>query len=85
MAKTYKEKLPTLEAIEFTSAANQSGEVANLIGALSYTTDVSSKKTSFKVGDQVYTATEGQVIAIQGDAITVLDGADFYAKYELVL
>lgn len=93
MIKTFKEKAPTVQAVEFTSALSQSPEVANLIGATSMSVDMTTKCTVFTVpmvglidpaGPQSnsYTVTEGQVVGLIGAQVVVMAAADFYAKYE---
>lgn len=88
MIKVFKEKAPTLLAIEFTNALIQSPEVANLIGATSLAVDVTNKRTVFTVDSgetgNAYTVAEGQVIALSNGAVSVMDAVEFYAKYEVI-
>lgn len=92
MIKTFKEKAPTVQAVEFTSALSQSPEVANLIGATAVSVDMTTKRTVFSVpmvnadpaASQTasYTVTEGQVVGLIGAQVVVMAATDFYAKYE---
>ena len=87
MIQVFKEKAPTLQAIEFTNALVQSPEVANLIGATSLAVDITNKRTVFTVGEitqATYAVAEGQVIALSNGLISVMDATDFYAKYETI-
>jgi len=94
MIKSFKEKAPVIQAIEFTSASGQSAEVANLIGATSIAVDLTNKRTVFSVpmvstdpaSPQFtsYSADEGQVIGLDSGKVMVMAAADFYAKYEVI-
>lgn len=88
MIKVFKEKAPTLQAIEFTNALVQSPEVANLIGATSFSVDVTNRSTIFTVANSetsnAYTAIEGEIIALSNGIVSVMDAVEFYAKYEMI-
>jgi hypothetical protein len=88
MIKAFKEKAPTLQAIEVTDVMNQLPEVANLIGAkqASVTITPEGRSGSFKIDgqDDAYLIKEGQVISLCGDVVSIQDAADFYAKFEAV-
>jgi hypothetical protein len=88
MIQTFKEKAPTVQAVEFTNVLTQSASVADLIGASSMAVDMANKRTIFTVavdaGDTTYTAEEGQVIGKVGGVIVVMAADEFYAKYEAI-
>jgi hypothetical protein len=88
MIKVFKEKAPTLQAVEVTDVLNQLPEVANLIGATQAGVSITSEGRvgNFKLDgqDDSYQVKEGQVIALSNGEITVLDAAEFYSKYEAI-
>lgn len=93
MIQVFKEKAPTLQAIEVTDVLNQLPEVANLIKADQAGVKVvdAQRVGSFTVpgaGEgaeaSVYQVKEGQVIALSNGMVSVMDALEFYAKYETI-
>lgn len=88
MIQTFKEKAPTVQAVEFTNVLIQSADVANLIGATSMAVDMKGKCTTFTVSvddlDTPYTAQEGQIVGLVGGQVVVMAADEFYAKYEAI-
>lgn len=93
MIKVFKEKAPTLQAIEVTEVLNQLPEIANLVKADQAGVKVvdGTRIGSFTVQSPVegaepalYQVKEGQVIAVSDGAVVVLDAAEFYSKYEAI-
>jgi len=90
MIRTFKEKAPTVQAVEFTNVLAQSPEVANLIGATSLSVDVTNKRTVFIIelnkDDALvsHTVAEGQIVGLINDQVVVMDATEFYAKYEAI-
>jgi len=93
MIKVFKEKAPTLQAIEVTDVLNQLPEVANLIkadqaGVAVVDTQRVGTFTVPGVGEGteafVYQVKEGQVIATSNGEVSVMDAAEFYSKYEAI-
>jgi len=84
-ATTYKQKAPTVQAIEFTNVLEQSSEVANLIGSQAYQVDVKAQETTFVIdGRDPLVAKEGQVVSLSEGIASVNDSTVFYALYEAV-
>lgn len=88
MIQTFKEKAPTVQAVEFTNVLTQSADVANLISATSMSVDMTSKRTVFTVTvDDLatpYAVEEGQIIGLVGGQVVVMAADEFYAKYEAI-
>lgn len=88
MIQTFKEKAPTVQAVEFTNVLTQSADVASLIGATSMAVDMANKRTIFTVqteaGGVGHTAEEGQIIGLVGGQVVVMAADEFYAKYEAI-
>lgn len=83
--KTYKEKAPTLQAIEVTSILTQAAEIANLIGAVSLSIDMGTSTATFVDAKGKSTSVgNGYVIATLNGTVLVTEAAAFYAKYEVV-
>ncbi|NMX39372.1 hypothetical protein HBO34_15970 [Pseudomonas veronii] len=84
-ATTYKQKAPTVQAIEFTDVLRQSADVANLIGSQAYQVDVKTKATTFVMDDRSpLIVKEGQVVSLSEGTASVSDSTVFYALYEAV-
>lgn len=82
-AITYKQKAPTVQAIELTNVLAQSADIANLIGSQAYQVDVKAKETTFVIdGRDPLIAKEGQVVSLSEGAASVSDSTVFYALYE---
>lgn len=82
MIKTFKEKAPQVQAVEYTGISSQLTEVADLVKAESFNVDLAKQQATFTVGEHTYTAKQGQVVAVTGESVNVFDADDFYAKYE---
>jgi hypothetical protein len=84
-AITYKQKAPTVQAIEFTNVLAQSADIANLIGSQAYQVNVKTKEASFLIdGRDPLIAKEGQVVSFSEGVASVSDSTVFYALYEAV-
>lgn len=84
-ANTFKQKAPTVQAIEFTNVLGQSADIANLIGSQAYQVDVKAKETTFTIdGRDPLIAKEGQVVSMSEGTASVSDSTVFYALYEAV-
>lgn len=84
-AKTFKQKAPTVEAIEVTSVIGQSAEVANLIGSQAFHVDAAVKEATFILDDATkLVVKEGQVVQFMSGVATASDASAFYALYEQV-
>jgi hypothetical protein len=84
-ATTYKQKAPTVQAIEFTDVLGQSADIANLIGSKAYQVDVKTKEATFVIdGRDPLIAKEGQVVSLSEGSASVSDSTVFYALYEAV-
>lgn len=84
MVKQYRQKVYTFPAIEFTDAPAQAAEVANYLGAQSFSVDVASNTASFTVDDTTHKVKVGQVVARDGETVTITDSKAFYSQYEQV-
>ena len=87
---TFKQKAPTIQAIEVTNILSQAEEVANLIGSEAYQIKMKNEARSIAEGSFVakdgatVLVKEGQVVSWIDGVTTVLDAKDFYAQYETV-
>lgn len=86
--KTFKQKAPTVQAIEVTDILSQSAEVANLIGSKAFQVDVSAKEATFVLDDSTdiikIVVAEGRIVSFSEGVPAVRDASDFYAMYEQV-
>lgn len=83
--KTFKQKAPTIQAIEVTNIFDQVADVANLIGASAYDVSVVDFNARFaRDGAPLLAVREGQVVSLLDGAATVWDAKDFYTLYEAV-
>lgn len=84
-ANTFKQKAPTVQAIEVTDVLVQSADVANLIRSQAYQVDVAAKESTFVLnGAPALAVKEGQVVSWLDGAAIAWDAEDFYAQYETV-
>lgn len=83
--KTFKQKAPTVQAIEVTDLLTQASEVANLIGSQAYQVDISKAMATFVLGDGASLAVgAAQVVSMLDGSARAWDAKDFYSFYEQV-
>lgn len=81
--KTFKQKTPTVEAIEVTNILDQAPEIANLVKAKSLSVNMADKSAQFVLDDgKPFSAVEGQVVYMDGSQAKADTSENFYSSYE---
>lgn len=83
MAGNFKLKAQTIQAIQVADPVVQAAEVAALVGATSFTTNLAEYTVTFAISDKgPVTVRAGDVVALLDGGVSVLDPIDFSDQYE---
>lgn len=83
MAGNFKLKAQTIQAIQVGDPVVQAAEVAALVGATSFTTNLAEYAVTFAITDkEPVTVRAGEVVALIDGGVSVLDPVAFSELYE---
>ena len=82
MVALYKPKPPQIAAVYVIEPRTQANEIAEMVGAVTFSVDVSSSKATFMLDEKKSVSVEaGQYVAKEGSNVVVYSKKDFEELY----